>query len=114
MKKLVAIFLFLFAFTFNAQAQTEAKAEVIYNAKAKSDLKDLVSVANISGDTSLYDGVYRLFLSKHEQLGNPYITAEERAAISKSITEKLIGSLTAEQYKAVADNPKLFKKLTSE
>ncbi|RXR20469.1 hypothetical protein EQG63_00635 [Flavobacterium amnicola] len=114
MKKIVSIFLFLLAFTFNAQAQTEAKAEVIYNAKAKSDLKDLVSVADISADSSLFNGIYKLFVTKHEQLANPAITAEEKTAITKMVTEKLIGSLSAEQYKAIADNPKLFQKLTSQ
>jgi len=115
MKKSIVLFLLLFAFSFSANAQSDdAKREVAIQTKAKGDLKDLVNVADISGDSSLFNGIYKLFVTKHEQLANPEITADEKMAITKMVTEKLIGSLSAEQYKAIADNPKLFQKLTSQ
>lgn len=115
MKKSIALFMLFFAISFTASAQSDdAKREVAIQAKAKSDLKDLVNVANISGDNNLFTAIHRLFVSKHEQFSKTEITAEEKALISKNVQEKLIGSLTAEQYKAIADNPVLFKKLISE
>jgi len=115
MKKSIALFLLFFAFSFSANAQSdEAKREVTIHAKAKSDLKDLVNVVNISNDNDLFSGIHKLFMSKHEQFAKAEITVEEKAAISKNIQEKLIGSLTAEQYKAIADQPGLLKKLISE
>lgn len=115
MKKSIALFILFFAISFTANAQSdEVKKEVEINAKAKSDLHDLLNATNINGDNSLFRGLNQLFIAKHEQLTKADVTAEEKAAVSRMVQEKLIGSLTAEQYKIIADSPKLFKKLISE
>jgi len=115
MKKSIALFMLFFAISFTANAQSDqAKKEVEINAKAKSDLHDLLNATNINGDNSLFRGLHQLFVAKHEQLNRTDITAEEKSAVSKMVQEKLIGSLTAEQYKIIADSPKLYKKLISE
>lgn len=114
MKKILSLLFFVLAFSVQSNAQSaDAKKELTIQANAKHNLAELNKVVDLTGNDSLFNGLYLLFVDKHTGLSKEGITEEEKREISSQVTQKLIASFSDEQMNKIKQVPGLLQKLTN-